>query len=559
MRDRSHSGPALRPGRRPAGQPGEVLAPRAAGGELNWLISQSWNGTWNALTAAGRTRHLFQVLTGILPEVGAWQPNGQWAWNLDLWAEAPVLVSRDPMTAVYRIRPEAAWSDGTPITVDDFQFQWRARSGRADHCADCSPPGTSGFDRMASVEGADHGRTVTVTYRQGANDPLWFGRWDRMYPAHVPARAGIDWRTPNGMREAMSYFAQHVPDWSGGPYQIDSATVDERVVMVPNPRWYGRTRPTLDRITKLALPDPEAWLPALQRGEINGGWPTFWSAEFRRQLDHLPHLRTTVGSAWHWEHLDVNLRSLPDLALRKAVFTAIDTAHARDAIWGNIAPPFRTNYIFPTGTRYHQDSLTGTGFGSGDSEAARSILAHAGYTGFEPGRFLAGPDRQPLRPLRLVFQTEAELRTRFAALTAGYLAQLGISVEPRALPRPEFESALAAGDFDLAVFAWGASPFFTGPAHQYFHSTSSSNYGGMDNPQVDHLAEQIRNQVCIDDSAILINQLIPLVVAEAMVLPLWTYPELVFVSNRYVNIEPNFYALNNPLYNLAAWGLAPDH
>ena len=34
------------------------------------------------------------------------------------------LTSHDPQTITYQIRPEASWSDGTPITAADFRYLW---------------------------------------------------------------------------------------------------------------------------------------------------------------------------------------------------------------------------------------------------------------------------------------------------------------------------------------------------------------------------------------------------------------------------------------------------
>lgn len=525
--------------------------------EIVWLITEPWRGTWNGQTQRGRTRPLLLALTGILPEVGAWQPDGEWGWNLDLWAEPPSLVKEDPMTAVYRIREAAKWSDGTPISADDFQFQWYARSGRAEHCRDCSPPGTLGFEKMASVTGSDGGKTVTVTYKQGANDPVWFGRWDRMYPAHMATRAGIDWRTPDGMSRAMDYLAGHVPDWSGGPYQIESAVVDESVVLVPNPRWYGRREPGMRRISKRVVADEASWLAAAQQGTLHGGWPTAWTAEAWRTLDQTPGLRAEIGAAWDWEHVDVNLTTVPDRALRQAIFSAIDVRHARDAIWGDVAPPLRTNHVFPTHSKYHQDHLSNTGYGIGNVAAAQAILADRGYRGYEEGGVLTDPAGRPVHPLRFAYLASDPLRAKMVGLVARHLRRIGLTVQPH--PSEDHLHTLRSRDFDLVVYGWRGTAFFYDAPYQLYHSSSDSNFGGLSNPRVDDLVERIKNQVRLDDSAALANELGPLLMDEAVVLPLWTRPELVFVAERYAGIEPNYWALTNALYNIGAWGQVRSH
>ena len=38
--------------------------------------------------------------------------------------EFPTLEPGPPMKVTYRIKPEAVWSDGEPITSNDFKYTW---------------------------------------------------------------------------------------------------------------------------------------------------------------------------------------------------------------------------------------------------------------------------------------------------------------------------------------------------------------------------------------------------------------------------------------------------
>jgi ABC-type transport system substrate-binding protein len=42
---------------------------------------------------------------------------------------AAELTGHDPQTITYRIRPEARWSDGVPITAHDFRYLWQHLNG----------------------------------------------------------------------------------------------------------------------------------------------------------------------------------------------------------------------------------------------------------------------------------------------------------------------------------------------------------------------------------------------------------------------------------------------
>ena len=75
------------------------------------------------------------------------------------------------------------------------------------------------------------------------------------------------------MGAASAYFRDTVPTWSGGPYVIESVVKDQRAILVPNPRWYGKEKPTLTRIVKEVLTNQADWPAALANGEIDGGAP----------------------------------------------------------------------------------------------------------------------------------------------------------------------------------------------------------------------------------------------------------------------------------------------
>jgi ABC-type transport system substrate-binding protein len=70
------------------------------------------------------------------------------------------LTSHDPQTITYQIQPEAHWSDGTPITADDFHYLWQHLNG--------SNPKTdaytiTGYEQIKKVTGSTAGKTCSPT------------------------------------------------------------------------------------------------------------------------------------------------------------------------------------------------------------------------------------------------------------------------------------------------------------------------------------------------------------------------------------------------------------
>jgi peptide/nickel transport system substrate-binding protein len=88
-------------------------------------------------------------------------------------------TSEDPQTIVYKIKQDAAWSDGTPVSADDFIYLWKNSNGSNK---DIDVASTAGYDRIQSVEGSDNGKTVTVVYKEPFAE--WKGIFTGILPAH---------------------------------------------------------------------------------------------------------------------------------------------------------------------------------------------------------------------------------------------------------------------------------------------------------------------------------------------------------------------------------------
>ncbi|MCL4443207.1 MAG: hypothetical protein M1456_03835, partial [Actinobacteria bacterium] len=69
-----------------------------------------------------------------------------------------VVTKLDPETVVYTINPSAIWSDGSPVTAEDFIQLWHAIMMSSSWRPDI------GYRDIASVTGNPGGKTVTVVF-----------------------------------------------------------------------------------------------------------------------------------------------------------------------------------------------------------------------------------------------------------------------------------------------------------------------------------------------------------------------------------------------------------
>ena len=121
------------------------------------------------------------------------------------------------------------WSDGVPVTADDFIYAWQSQRGDGVD-VDGRPdrwPRTLGYRDVAVGDAEHSGKTVTVTFSTPFTD--WRVLFDHMVPAHIAREVG--WN------HGFDTFNPAV-DLSGGP--ADGAVgVRFPAVLVRNPQWWG--------------------------------------------------------------------------------------------------------------------------------------------------------------------------------------------------------------------------------------------------------------------------------------------------------------------------------
>lgn len=532
-------------------------AERADGGTVTWVINQQWD-SWNQHRPEGGSVYTLQAMDGIFPSFGRFNPDGLWVWDMDYLAEEPEVLNENPLTLQYVIRDDAVWDDGTPIGIDDMLWDWYHNSGREDQCIGCDPRSTTVFDILESIESPD-GKTIIITYPEDFADAEWFARYEPSYPAHVADAQGFDWKNdPEAMGASSVFFNETVPDWSGGPYIIQSATLGERVIMEPNPAWWGEFQPTVDLLVKEMLQEPTDWLPALRNQEIDGASPASMPIDLVEQLEVEPGVHYARGSAGAvWDHLDMNMDNpfLADQVLRQAIFIAIDREDAISRIFGDLNPPRRNNHIFSQLSPFYVDHMAPLGYGTGDVAAARALLEDAGYTWDDDDNLLT-PDGTAVEPIRWSFLAANQARASMAELAQNYLAEIGVPVALE--PTDALGETLFGQDYDIVHFGWSGSPLFVNAPFQFWNSESGSNFGKMVDEEVDVLVAEIRNQVDIAVSAELANQASARVMEIGYVMPLWDTLNHMFVRDTIANVRDNHNSSLRSMYNLAEWGIVAN-
>ena len=525
------------------------------GGKATWTIGTSVKN-WNLLSAAGNTFDDRQVLNGVYPSTFIVNPSYAVTMNSDL-LDSAAQTGSGPQTVVYKIKPGAVWSDGVPITADDFVYAWRVQNGSDAGIAAAS---SVGYNQIKSVTGSDGGKTVTVVF--STPFPDWKSLFSALYPAHIASQHGDD-------AASFAWFGANVPTVSGGPFTVGSVSSDRTaVVLNRNAKYYGAAA-RLDQVVFRTVADSAQDPAALRNREVDG----IYAQPQPVLLDQVKNLGGAItyriDSGAQFEHIDFNLRNptLGNAAWGRTLRTAMFTAYNRDDVLSKTIKQFLPsattldNRMFLPNQTGYQDNVTGGGLGTGDTAQAQKLLAAAGFKNAATDGRLTSPDGAAIPALSMRYSLGDQIRQDECDLFAADMSRLGIAVDVS--PTDDLAATLAQSGgsqiddghaSDIMVLAGAATPFPASADQALYVTGGVGNYGGYSNAKVDSwlkAAAASADQSTVDAD---LNKADAQISADAYTLPLYQKPTFIAFDPKLGNVRDNSTAFG-PTYNIQQWGL----
>ena len=209
-------------------------------------------GVWAEPNPDGATLGGAAVRSLLLPQLYVAGADGRWLPSLVVPGSDKTVPDR--RSATLRLRPDAVWSDGSPITADDLRRSADARF-------------------VSGVDGPAADGTVTLRFTQTL--PGWRRLWSGTDVVTAP-RPGV---------------------W-GGPFVLSQYVPGLEAVLTANDRWYGG-RPYLDEVRLVLVPDVTIARQLLARGELDVVMPPA-STVRTRQLDAVTGVSVASGEGGGW-------------------------------------------------------------------------------------------------------------------------------------------------------------------------------------------------------------------------------------------------------------------
>jgi peptide/nickel transport system substrate-binding protein len=422
---------------------------------------------FNPSTPAGANQVTQMVMEQVWPQSVTVDPSFNDIPGTDFATSE--LVSISPQTVEYKIDPRAVWSDGTPITVQDFIYNWHQQLANA-----ASLPfsgAVTGYQDIASITSSQKGRLVIVAFRRPYAD--WEGLFSDMVPAHVGQRIG--W---------AGFDTAHVGDvLSAGPFEVASLVPGRELVLKRNPRWWG-TATRLDEIVFRVVQGEAALWSGLRSGAISVA-EVATEAGVAARASAAGLTASTTLSPLLWQ-ICFNLGDamVGQPIVRRAIAASLDRVQLVDDTVGLLDPgaPVAENRLF-------MQLAPGADLGvapssSTDLTLARRLFRHAGYILGPSGYLSAGGSPVVLRVsvpsgVPVIGTLEGELRAE--------LDQVGLRVAFVSVPMSRLVgSVLPKGRFQAAVVpywvpvyqSWAEPVYGGGPPAGYGSGSSGSSFSG---------------------------------------------------------------------------------
>lgn len=448
-------------------------------------------------------------------------------------------VSADGRAITINLRDDIVWSDGTPITSEDFVFTYDMVMNDANAVTSRSP-----YDLMESVTASD-AQTVVVTFV----DP--YAAWlPSMFTALLPKHILQPVFDAEGTLDNAEYNS--LPSVSSGPFQVTQYEVGNFILLTRNEAYFDEPA-KLDQISIRFVPDDAAQVAALINGDIDLG--IFIAPDDAKTLQENGVQIITVPSGYNegffFNFLDDGEHvAIRDLAVRQAIAYGLN----RDGIFRDLLAygSGENDYNEVAATFWHNSPYANPDIQPQpyDPDMARQILEDAGWVD-EDGDGIREKDGVRLS---LTWATnQRTLRTQVQAVGQQQLAEIGIEVELVNLESDIFfgsyadGSPVALGEYDFWEYSSqpGSFPDPNDVSWRCSEIPSDENPSGINSQFLcdEQLDALFAEQATLADPAarqVIFYQIAQIMHDNLYWMPMWHDPDLYALSARFqnANISP---------------------
>lgn len=423
-----------------------------------------------------------------------------------------VQVSDDLQTYTFTIRDGAEWTNGDPVTAQDFEYAWKWALDPMNQAkyayqlyylvnAEAANAGEVSVDEVG-VKAVDE-KTLEV---QLENPTPYFLELTAFY-TYFPVNSKIAKENPEWYTDAGELYT------SNGPFKMDSWEHQSEIVLVKNDNYWDADTVKLDRIELYMIDDANTELQMYENGELDwagaplGVLPT----EAIPSLQDEGKIITEPIAGTYWYKFHTEKEPLTSVHIRKALAYAID----RKAIVENITKAGQIPAMAAVPPTMMPGNEEGY-FEDGNVELAKEEL--------QKGLDELGLSSVEELPTITISYNTSEAHAKIAqAIQQMWNENLGINTELSNEEWAVYLESVHAGDFQVARLGWLGD--FNDPINflELYKELGGNNDTRWHSEEFASLLEQSKTETDPDARMDLLKQAEQIFMDEMPVSPIYFY------------------------------------
>ena len=422
-------------------------------------------------------------------------------------------LSEDKTTYTFHLRPEAKWSNGDPVTAQDFVYAWKRLADPATASeyawymelmqvvnASEIVAGTKPVDELGIKAIDDHTFEVKLVAPLPYFPKMTTHTSVFPTPQKTIAEFGEKWTDPaNIVGNGAFTLTEHIPG--------------EKIVVTRNPGYWDDAHTVLQTATGLTINDNAIALTRYQAGELDrvqipaGQYPQL-SAQFPDEAKSTPYACSYI----YMLNMDEakGPAALKDVRVRKALSYAVNRDVIVDKVLqGGQKPAYNWTHWAINGFKMPTIDYAGW---TQDERTAKAVelLAEAGY----------GPDN-PLK-LTLNYNTD-DGHKKIAVAVQQFWKGIGVDLTLNNMEWKVHTDKMQAQDFEVARYAWCGDYNEASTFLDLFTSYSGHNNGKFFSERYDEL---MKSSKTADDPNVMYTEAEQILANEMPVIPIYHYAKV---------------------------------
>ncbi|HEX3077694.1 MAG TPA: peptide ABC transporter substrate-binding protein [Lachnospiraceae bacterium] len=397
---------------------------------------------------------------------------------------APVLAmaesvdkSKDGLTYTFKLR-DAKWSNGTPVTANDFVYAWRRLVDPTVASEYAFIAGIASIKNASSIIAGEAGvEELGVTAKDDKTlvvqleVPVPFFESLLAFPSFLPVNEDF-FKTAGD-----SYGTSPETILSNGPFMLTSyEPAATTISLTKSPTYWDAAKVSLDGIKYQVIKDSQTAMLSYQNGDLD---VVTLSGEQVEQFQADPEFNNIMAGYLWYISPNQKVAGLENLNLRKALALSYDKAAIVNNILkdGSIAADFAVPTLLaigPDGKDFRE--TTGTYLSTDKAKALECWNAAKEELGVSE-----------LKYTMIVEDTESAMNVAQFIQSEIQTTLPGITIEIQTMPKKNRVERMQAGDFDLGLTRWG--PDYADPMTylDMWSTGSPNNYGFWSNEEYDSI------------------------------------------------------------------------